>query len=270
MSKELEHAANLIVNADGLLICAGAGMGVDSGLPDFRGEEGFWNAYPALKTAGIGFQQIARPYAFLSNPEQAWGFYGHRLKLYRDTTPHDGYRILREMGEKLSHGAFVFTSNVDGHFQRAGFNRICELHGSIHHMQCIDGCEGGVWPVSFVPNVDEDQCRLVTPLPRCPACGGVARPNVLMFWDNAWLSHRTDRVRPQLESWLEGVENLVTIEVGAGKAIPTIRQFAQRQKGALIRINLHDPELPSYKTGVSLQMGGLEALQKIEAILARR
>jgi NAD-dependent SIR2 family protein deacetylase len=71
-------AAALMREADGLLITAGAGMGVDSGLPDFRGNEGFWKAYPALAKAGLSFTSIACPDAFRRNPRQAWGFYGHR------------------------------------------------------------------------------------------------------------------------------------------------------------------------------------------------
>src|SRR3954464_8610293 len=67
-------AANAIRSADAILIGAGAGMGVDSGLPDFRGSEGFWKAYPPLKKLGLSFSRIANPYWFRQDPEQAWGF----------------------------------------------------------------------------------------------------------------------------------------------------------------------------------------------------
>ena len=60
----LAQAAQLIVESDGLLITAGAGIGVDSGLPDFRGTAGFWQAYPALGRARIDFTEIANPQAF--------------------------------------------------------------------------------------------------------------------------------------------------------------------------------------------------------------
>lgn len=83
-----ERASRLIAAADGLLITAGAGMGIDSGLPDFRGSQGFWNAYPALGRAGIRFELIARLESFRASPELAWSFSGPRLKLYRETTPH--------------------------------------------------------------------------------------------------------------------------------------------------------------------------------------
>jgi NAD-dependent SIR2 family protein deacetylase len=72
---KLDEAANLIGQADSLIISAGAGIGVDSGLPDFRGNEGFWHAYPALKQANIDFYKIANPSAFENMPRRAWGFY---------------------------------------------------------------------------------------------------------------------------------------------------------------------------------------------------
>ena len=114
-------AAEWIDKADGLLITAGAGMGVDSGLPDFRGQEGFWNAYPGLGEAGLDFTDIANPRNFIIDPDLTWGFYGQRLNLYRQTQPHDGFYILNHWGESKKDGAFVFTSNVDGQFQKAGF-----------------------------------------------------------------------------------------------------------------------------------------------------
>jgi NAD-dependent SIR2 family protein deacetylase len=95
-----------------LLITAGAGVGVDSGLPDFRGTEGFWRAYPALRHYGFSFEDIANPAGFASNPRLNWGFYGHCLALYRATVPHAGFGILLRWASAMKHGAFVFTSNV--------------------------------------------------------------------------------------------------------------------------------------------------------------
>ena len=65
-------------------------MGVDSGLPDFRGPQGFWRAYPVFR--GRRFEEISNPVWFRTDPEQAWGFFGHRLNLYRTTPPHAGFQ----------------------------------------------------------------------------------------------------------------------------------------------------------------------------------
>src|SRR5436189_6030379 len=93
-NEAVKVAAEAIADADALLITAGAGMGVDSGLPDFRGTEGFWRAYPAFAKLGLQFQQLANPAWFRRDPALAWGFYGHRLRLYRDSVPHEGFAIL--------------------------------------------------------------------------------------------------------------------------------------------------------------------------------
>ncbi len=164
MPSDYQRCAALIAQADGLLITAGAGIGVDSGLPDFRGAQGFWGAYPALGRARIAFEQIANPAAFERQPRLAWGFYGHRLQLYRRTVPQQGFAILRRIGESLAHGSFVFTSNVDGQFQKAGFpdERISECHGSIHHLQCTVPCSNAIWPADeFTPEVDAENCLLL-------------------------------------------------------------------------------------------------------------
>src|SRR5438093_10269086 len=93
--KPYQLAAEAIRSAEALLIGAGAGMGVDSGLPDFRGDEGFWKAYPPFKKLGLSFVELANPNWFHSDPALAWGFYGHRRNLYRSTQPHQGFAILK-------------------------------------------------------------------------------------------------------------------------------------------------------------------------------
>jgi NAD-dependent SIR2 family protein deacetylase len=162
VTRAVARAAALVRDADALLIGAGAGIGVDSGLPDFRGDHGFWRAYPPLAARGIRFAEIANPHSFDADPALAWGFYGHRLALYRATVPHEGFAILKALGASLPHGAFVFTSNVDGQFQRAGFDpgHIVEHHGSIHHLQCTRPCSDAIWTADAVrPEVDPSPAR---------------------------------------------------------------------------------------------------------------
>jgi NAD-dependent SIR2 family protein deacetylase len=227
-------------DADGLLIGAGAGMGVDSGLPDFRGNEGFWKAYPPLAAAGIKFTDIANPAAFKSDPARAWGFYGHRLALYRKTVPHPGFEILRRMAARMSNGSFVFTSNVDGQFQKAGFaeSHIIEYHGTIHQMQCTRDCASAIWSADdFMPEVNMDRCQLTSDVPVCPHCGATARPNILMFNDSDWNSKRADAQDERLQSWLNSVKKLVVIELGAGTAIPSVRRMGENLNVPMIRIN---------------------------------
>lgn len=257
-----DQAAELIAGADAVLVCAGAGMGVDSGLPDFRGTEGFWRAYPPYERLGLKFEEIADPVHFADDPELAWGFYGHRLALYRATVPHEGFAILR------SWGARAFTSNVDGQFQRAGFADVAEVHGSIHHVQCVEPCTDEIWECAFDVSVDPETMRAVGSLPSCQFCGGLVRPNILMFGDWGWVPHRSQAQLDALTEWRRAHRNLVVIEIGAGTAVPTVRrqaELASAASGSLIRINTREPEV-RHGRGVSLPVGALEAL----TALARR
>jgi len=238
-------------------------MGIDSGLPDFRGPGGFWAVYPALGKARIAFEAIASPATFEADPRLAWGFYGHRLDLYRQTVPHAGFAMLLAMARDKPHGAWVFTSNVDGQFQKAGFpaERVCEIHGSIHHLQCLAPCSEQIWPADdFQPRIDSENCRLLGELPHCPHCGGLARPNILMFGDWGWHERRTALQYQRLQDWQKNVEKPVCIEIGAGTHIPSVRHFSENCGGRLIRIN---PNESHTAAGMAIALSGLDAITRI-------
>jgi NAD-dependent SIR2 family protein deacetylase len=270
----VRRAADAIAAADALLIGAGAGMGVDSGLPDFRGTQGFWRAYPPYARLGLEFSAIANPRWFRADPHLAWGFYGHRLELYRQTVPHEGFATLRRWADQLARGCFIYTSNVDGHFARAGFDgeRVVEVHGAIDFMQCLSGCGVGIFPADpHTVVVDEATMRAADPLPSCPSCGGLARPNILMFGDPDWDDSRTAPQRRRFRAWLDTLKGarLVAVECGAGTAIPTVRDgceiLVERYGGTLIRINPREPEVPP--GGVSIAAGAAVALDAIDLLL---
>jgi NAD-dependent SIR2 family protein deacetylase len=273
LKEDLRRAAEIIEGAGALFVCAGAGMGVDSGLPDFRGNEGFWKAYPPIARMGKSFFEMANPVWFQENPRLAWAFYGHRLNLYRMTTPHKGFGQLLHMGKEKPGGYFVFTSNVDGQFQKGGYSarQIEECHGSIHYFQCVRPCSDNIWDARDIDVlVDEDVFEALEPLPRCKNCGSLARPNVLMFGDWAWIATRTLSQRKRLAAWLETTYSnnhpLAVEEIGAGEAVPSVRnqveQAIRKYKARLIRINPRDYHVPD-KTHVALPLSGAEAVDGI-------
>jgi NAD-dependent SIR2 family protein deacetylase len=269
----ITQAAELVEAADAVIVAAGAGMGVDSGLPDFRGNDGFWKAYPALAASRMDFTRIANPGAFEQNPALAWGFYGHRLKLYRGIRPHAGFDILKTFGETKPNGWAVFTSNVDGQFQKAGFvdGPLHECHGSIHHLQCLEPCCGDIWPAdNFEPEIDEEHCLLLNEPPRCPRCSGLARPNILMFGDMAWLDQRAAQQEQAFDRWLQRTERPLVIELGAGTAIASVRYFSQtvlrHHHGRLVRINPRESQGPTTQD-VGLATGALTGLRLIKRCL---
>jgi NAD-dependent SIR2 family protein deacetylase len=211
---------------------------------------------------------MANPARFAEHPRLAWGFCGHRLKLYRDTVPHEGFTILRRWADRMPDGAFVFTSNVDGQFQKAGFSedRIHECHGSIHTLQCLEACVGDTWSArDFHPLVNETTSELESPMPHCPRCGSLARPNILMFGDYGWVDAPYEKQRERLDAWISSVSKPVVVEVGAGKALPTVRRFSERNaRQKLIRINTREPNTnPSH--GLGFDGAAAAALKLIDA-----
>jgi len=268
--KELFHAAaQAIAEAHALIVTAGAGIGVDSGLPDFRGDHGFWNAYPMYQRLGINFVNAANPTHFEQDPAFGWGFYGHRTNLYRATTPHEGFSLLRQWIKRYALNHFVVTSNVDGQFQKAGFDEgaILEVHGSIHHLQCLKPCCMAIWPNKEEIPVDFNTMR-AGHIPRCIHCGYTARPNILMFGDYSWISDRTQRQEEHFESFLDTHRDqpITVVEIGAGTMVPTIRFLSERlgrRRGIkVIRINPREPHIDA--PHISLSCGGLEGLRGIE------
>ncbi len=272
LQPRFEHAAEAIRQASALVITAGAGMGVDSGLPDFRGDKGFWNAYPMYERLGINFIDAANPAHFERDPAFGWGFYGHRTNLYRTTTPHRGFEILRQWAERFGLPAFVVTSNVDGQFQKAGYpeEAILEVHGSIHHLQCLKPCSMTIWGNGEEIPVDTATMR-AGHIPLCPRCGGTARPNILMFGDYSWISDRSAAQQRRLEAFLHAHASspLVVVEMGAGTAIPTIRHMSERlgraQNATVLRINPREPQIPP--PHISIPLGALEGLEGIDGAL---
>ncbi len=282
--KEIVRAAAAIRNAKALVLTAGAGMGVDSGLPDFRGPEGFWRAYPPLGDKKLRLEQMSTPHWFDSNPKFAWGFFGHRYDLYSKTKPHKGFNILQNWCKKMDDRYFIFTSNVDGHFQKSGFpeEKVVECHGSINFWQCANTswCND-IWPVpeDVKFEVNMDKLELTSPLPMGPPGkeDKLARPNILMFGDYGWLSERTDEQEERFYHFQNALFKddikFAVVEIGAGEYVPTIRYLGERLvnrtrgNGTLIRINPRDTDVPSGH--ISLPMGGLKALELIDAELQK-
>ena len=286
MEQIYSEIKKLIEDSEAILITAGAGMGVDSGLPDFRGNEGFWKAYPLIKKLGLSFSEMANPTWFETNPTFAWAFYGHRLNLYRETIPHEGFKMLLDLVKAKDDNYFIFTSNVDGQFQKAGFdkNKIYEVHGSIHHLQCSKNCllnlsneispsrslnQFQVWDANneYI-EVDMDKFE-ASNIPLCENCGEVARPNILMFGDWYWNGNRASQQEYKYMTWRKKNRNkkIAIIEIGAGTAIPTIRiegqQLSSKYKNTkLIRINPCEFKVDE-NIGYSIPLGGLAGLREL-------
>jgi len=266
----IKLAAQAIRNADAIVILAGAGMGVDSGLPDFRGKSGFWNAYPMLEKENLSFYDMASPAMFKTNENLAWGFYGQRLNLYRETQPHTGFEILKKIAEQMPSGYFVYTSNVDGQFQKAGFDSNCivECHGSIHHVQKLNPRSSCIMPADSI-SIDVDPESLLAKRTPYDGNGGLLRPNILMFDDYDWVEARTIGQQRKFKDWQDELLKLnspkiVLLEIGAGDDIATVRRQSFSLKRTLGATYIQINPKCSGLADISLKIEAITAINQIE------
>jgi NAD-dependent protein deacetylase/lipoamidase len=154
--------AELIRERGSCVVLTGAGVSTESGIPDFRSPSGVWAQYDPMEYATID--------AFLADPAKVWDFYGRRLEMLGEAEPNDGHRALVELEERGFVEA-VITQNIDRLHERAGSRELVEVHGSIGTSSCLD--------CGTVVQFDDVVRRL--PVPECPACGRVLKPDVVLF-----------------------------------------------------------------------------------------
>ena len=114
--------------------------------------------------------------------------------------------------------------------------------------------------------------RAVPPLPVCPRCGAVARPNILMFGDGAWVPGVHAQRMAEHRAWLRSRDatRVAVVELGAGTAVPTVRRHAElaaASSGRLVRVNVREPEV-RHGHGVGLAAGARATLEALDALLA--
>jgi NAD-dependent deacetylase len=161
-----DRAVRAIQSAKTMAALTGAGVSAASGIPTFRGADGYWkNVRP---------ETLATPEAFERDPRLVWEWYDWRRQVIRDAKPNAAHDVLARWTRERP--AFtLITQNVDGLHERAGAERLIRLHGSIWHVRCWQNCERGGhgWRDDTVP--------FPTLPPRCPHCGGLLRPVVVWF-----------------------------------------------------------------------------------------
>jgi NAD-dependent deacetylase len=158
----IERLVELVATRRACVVLTGAGISTESGIPDFRSASGIWAQYDPMEVATID--------AFLADPAKVWEFYALRIDVVGNAEPNDGHRALADL-ERRGWVDGVITQNIDRLHARAGSRNVIEVHGSIGMSSCLD-C-GTVVPFAEVVEL--------LPLPRCPNCGRVLKPDVVMF-----------------------------------------------------------------------------------------
>ena len=223
----LKEAKTEMKKCDALLIIAGAGMSVDSGIFTYRGTNGIWNKSIKIGNELYRYDEISSLDMWKKFPQLAWGFKSNFYKMMIDCEPHQGYYTLLDfVKNKLKDNYFVCTSNIDNYFEKAGFDsgKIYEVHGTMKYLQCMDkkcSIRHGVIPMTDndVPTFD-NKTFIATNMPSCPHCKNILRPNVSMFGDYDFYGKPYEHSRKRMSQWLDNVnknnQRLVILEIGCG------------------------------------------------------
>lgn len=215
------------VSMNKILVIAGAGLSAESGIPTFRGAEGYWrNQDP---------RELATRAAFDRNPRLVWEWYNHRRAVIRGSMPNGAHRALVEL-QRRTPGFLLVTQNTDDLDRRAGMSAgsMVKIHGDIFDTICIE-CGGRV-------PAGNESADLV---PRCAMCGGMMRPGVVWF-DEELNPQEVARVENYIN---EGPCDYVVV-VGTSAVFDYIQDWALRAKGRgeLIVIDPIETPLVRYST----------------------
>lgn len=201
----------------------GAGISAESGIPTFRGDGGIWEQYRAT--------DLATPASFERDPELVWRFYNWRRELVSNCQPNQAHKILAEIENQFSDFTLI-TQNIDGLHQEAGSRHIIELHGSIWRLRCND-C-GHKWQDMRSP--------IPEPVPACPACSGLARPDVVWFGESLDFGVLQNAHRSSTRAKLMLVIGTSAVVYPAAE-LPLLGKNAGAR---LIEINMEDTPLSPY------------------------
>ncbi|MEJ5338395.1 MAG: SIR2 family NAD-dependent protein deacylase [Aquificaceae bacterium] len=166
MGKKPSHGRDIIISHMKLAVLTGAGISAESGIPTFRGKDGLWRNFRP--------EELATPEAFARNPVLVWEWYLWRRSIIAKAEPNEGHMVLVELERRLGDGFLLITQNVDGLHQKAGSQRIVELHGNIWKVRCL-AC--GLVYYDYRTSYEDLP-------PKCRGCGGLIRPHVVWFGES--------------------------------------------------------------------------------------
>ena len=193
---EIERLAEIIRDSRRIVFFGGAGMSTESGIPDFRSSEGLYS-----KTLHKHFspEEMVSHSFFAQHTEEFYDFYRKHL-LYPQARPNAGHEALAEL-ERQGRLRAIVTQNIDGLHQQAGSKNVIELHGSVKRNYCMD-CHG---------SYDMEYIMDNKPVPRCHHCGGLVKPDVVLYeepLDNSLLEHAVEEIS-QADTLIIGGTSLV-------------------------------------------------------------
>lgn len=166
ITQQLEEVAQLVIEAESIVIFTGAGIGVPSGIPDFRSPRGLWDKYDPFEVSSMK--------AFKKKPEQVWEFFRELYEKFSDPQPNPAhYAVTKIQQIKGTDNAHIVTQNIDGLHKKSGSENVFEIHGNAENMHC--------YKCGFEEILDVEKHLNTLPYPKCPNCNKPLKPNVVLF-----------------------------------------------------------------------------------------
>ena len=236
-----------------VLVLTGAGVSAESGIPTFRGKDGYWrNIDPA---------KLATPEAFARDPQLVWDWYRERRQRIRNAQPNAAHEAIARLAERTDDFLLV-TQNVDDLHTRAGVaqEKMVQIHGDIFVTRCSrcdfsDGGRGGSPepPGTCVVEPTNGRLRSIAAtfeedagLPKCPECHALLRPSVVWFGEQLPQSELQ-----RVQDFLDGGACDVVIVAGTTATFGYIIDWALRGSGGggeLIQVNPEETPLSRFAT----------------------
>jgi NAD-dependent deacetylase len=168
----IDAVVALLRQSRSLLLITGAGLSADSGLPTYRGSGGLYATDP--EADGPPIEELLSAEGMRRDPHAGWRHLGRVELACRDATPNRGHAVIAAMEQEFER-VWVLSQNVDGFHQRAGSRNVIAIHGNLHQLRCCS-CSYRTRVESFAG---------LDPLPpTCPSCGGMLRPDVVLFGEH--------------------------------------------------------------------------------------
>jgi NAD-dependent deacetylase len=228
-----DQLKNVLRSAGRVTVFTGAGMSAESGVPTFRGVDGIWKKFKP--------EELANFDAFMKNPDLVWEWYKHRKQIITDIKPNAGHYALADM-ETLYRAFSIITQNIDNLHRRAGNKSIFELHGNIERNYCV-GC--GKY-------FENREIMAAEHAPRCPACGGLIRPDVVWFGEML-----------PADEWNGGVEASehcdLFFSIGTSAVVypaASLPQIAKKSGAYVVEINIEQTDFSAWADEVIIGKAG--------------
>ena len=254
MHAALQTLTELIHSGGRIVVLTGAGISAESGIPTFRGPDGYWTVGSTVYRP----EDLATWRTFASDPRLVWPWYLWRRKVCLESEPNDAHLALVQLEEHLGNRLTLVTQNVDGLHHRAGssLNRTMEIHGNINFFRCAQGCESRR-PCPNLPHVRDDPTfhESWKDTLTCRQCSGWMRPHVL------WFDEYYDEELYRFESAIRATENadaLIVVGTTGTTSLPAHMLAIAQHKG-MVLVDINPAPNPFAEAATQTQGGWLRS-----------